>query len=92
MQTLVNLEGAVEKILEKLVKEKYYSNKSEAIRAGILELGQKWLLGSEDLDNLAIRRMQFMDAEVRSGKSKAMPFEEIARKDGYKIQHKSGRR
>ncbi|MBS3068036.1 hypothetical protein J4450_05000 [Candidatus Micrarchaeota archaeon] len=44
METLlVRLSGATEKVLLKLVKDGYFATKSEAIRAGLLELGKEYL-------------------------------------------------
>ena len=44
METLlVRFSGAVEKVLDKLIKEGYFATKSEAVRAGLLELGKEYL-------------------------------------------------
>lgn len=43
-EVLLRLNGVVERILEMLVKKGYYKTKSEAIRAGILELGKEYAL------------------------------------------------
>ena len=46
-ELLVRLKGAPEEVLESLVEEGFFSTKSEAIRAGILELGKEYnLVGS----------------------------------------------
>ncbi|MDE1824780.1 MAG: hypothetical protein KGH61_00985 [Candidatus Micrarchaeota archaeon] len=47
METIVRLDGAAEAILEELVKKSFYKTKSEAIRAGILELGREYIPKSE---------------------------------------------
>jgi len=41
---LVRLSGATAEILNELVKRGYFSTKSEAIRAGILRLGEAFML------------------------------------------------
>jgi Arc/MetJ-type ribon-helix-helix transcriptional regulator len=41
---LVRLSGATVEILNELVKRGYFSTKSEAIRAGILKLGESLML------------------------------------------------
>ena len=44
---LVRLEGVPEEVLETLIKRGYYKTKSEAVRAGILELGKEFaVIGS----------------------------------------------
>ena len=46
-ELLVRLKGAPEEVLESLVEEGFFGTKSEAIRAGILELGKEYnLVGS----------------------------------------------
>ena len=85
MQTIVRLEGMVEKMLEKLVEEKYYSNKSEAIRAGILELAHRWDISLENESELVVNRVMKMEAEIKSGKKKIVPFEQVAKEAGVKI-------
>ncbi len=85
MQILVNLEGTVARILNRLVKDKYYSNKSEAVRAGILELGQKWSVNPREEADLVVRRVQKMETEVKSGKKKVIPLSAVAREAGVEI-------
>ena len=47
---LVRLKGVPEEVLFALVQKGYYKTKSEAIRAGLLELGRQYeLLGMEKL-------------------------------------------
>ena len=43
-EILLRVSGMIEKILEKLVKKGYYKTKSEALRAGILELGKEYTI------------------------------------------------
>ena len=46
-ELLVRLKGAPEEVLESLVEEGFFGTKSEAIRAGILELGKEYnIIGS----------------------------------------------
>ncbi len=42
METVVRLSGVVEDILNELVEAGYYKTKTEAFRAGILELGKEY--------------------------------------------------
>ncbi|MEM3556173.1 MAG: hypothetical protein QXF56_05625 [Candidatus Micrarchaeia archaeon] len=85
METVVRLEGAVEKVLERLVKEGYYKTKAEAIRAGILELGREYALIGGREASLVSRRIAEMDAEVKAGRKKLIPISEVAKKAGVKI-------
>lgn len=85
METVVRLEGMVEKVLERLIGEGYYKTKSEAIRAGILELGREYaLIGGREAE-LVSRKIDYMEAEVRSGKKKMIGIAEVAKKAGVKI-------
>lgn len=82
---LVHLEGAVEKTLQRLVSTGFFKTKSEAIRAGILELGKDYQIiksREEIMDELAVEKMQRMNAEIRGGRRKALSEEEVARKYG----------
>ncbi|HZX20510.1 MAG TPA: hypothetical protein VFF13_05845 [archaeon] len=46
-ELLIRLKGAPEEVLESLVEEGFFNTKSEAIRAGIIELGKEYnLIGS----------------------------------------------
>ena len=85
MQAIVRLEGTVEMILNRLVRDKYYGSKSEAVRAGILELGQKWHIDPREEADLVIRRMRKMEAEIKSGKKKVIPFRTVAREAGVRL-------
>lgn len=81
----MKFEGIAERILDELVELKYYSTKSEAIRAGILELGQKWSINPTEEANLVIKRMQKMESEVKSGKKKVFPLIDVAKEAGVKL-------
>jgi Arc/MetJ-type ribon-helix-helix transcriptional regulator len=85
MQAITRFDGATETILNKLVDKKYYRTKSEAIRAGVLELGLKWNLSPEDENELVIRKMRQMSAEVKAGKKKTYTLEEVAKEAGVKL-------
>jgi len=43
-EVLLRLHGVTEKILELLIRKGYYKTRSEAIRAGILELGKEYAI------------------------------------------------
>ncbi len=85
MQAITRFDGVAELILNKLVDKKYYGTKSEAIRAGVLELGLKWNLSLEDENELVIRKMRQMSVEVKAGKKKTYTLEEVAKEAGVKL-------
>jgi Arc/MetJ-type ribon-helix-helix transcriptional regulator len=85
METVVRLEGVVEKTLKRLVKDGYYKTKAEAIRAGILELGREYqMIGGREA-RLVSKRIREMKEEVRQGKDRMIPIEEVARRLNVKI-------
>ena len=80
---LVHLDGAVEKVLKRLVEAGFYKTKSEVVRAGILELGKEYRVvksKEEILDELAVAKMQKLQEETLSGKRKTLTLEEVRRK------------
>lgn len=85
METVVRIEGAVENVLERLIEEGYYKTKAEAIRAGILELGREYALIGGREASLVSRKIDEMEEEVKSGRKKLIPLNEVARKAGVKI-------
>ena len=86
-QTLVRLEGAQELIVERLTKLGVFKNKSEVIRAGILELGKEFKVfkdAQELEDELAARKGMKIMAEIKAGKRKVFTEEEVKKKYGFK--------
>lgn len=82
METVVRMDGAVALVLEKLVEKGYYRTKSEAIRAGILELGREYGLAQDPREleaELVIRKMEKIDREIDEGKRKTYPLEAVLR-------------
>ena len=77
METLVRLEGVQAQILERLVSDGYYKTKSEAIRAGLLELGKEYKVLQQIEDELAARKMQSMEG----GKTRSL--REVAKQYGF---------
>lgn len=83
MQTLVRLDGAVAQVLERLVGAGYFKTRSEAIRAGILELGKEYgaLKTPQEIeDEMVVAKMQQMDEEIRTGKKKERSLEYMRKK------------
>lgn len=87
METVVRLDGAVEVTLEKLVELGYFKTKSEAIRAGLLELGKEYNVGrdSRELEKtLVVRKTQGIDEEIDSGKRKLYSLKEVLKESKSK--------
>jgi Arc/MetJ-type ribon-helix-helix transcriptional regulator len=85
VETVVRIEGAVERTLERLIKEGYYKTKAEAIRAGILELGREFdVIGTEE-EQMVFRKIQKIEGEVKKGKHKLYSIDQIAKEEGVKI-------
>ncbi len=82
METVVRMNGVVALIAERLVEKGYFRTKSEAFRAGMLELGHKYGLtqNPEELEaELVIRKMDRIDREIDEGKRKTTPLAEVLR-------------
>ncbi len=90
MEMVVRMEGVVENVLNTLVKKGYYKTKSEALRAGILELGKEYaLIGSEN--ELAARKIGRMEAEAAAGRKKFTPLEEVLKEARKKSRKESAK-
>jgi len=84
-ETVVRFTGAPEIVLEKLVALGYYQTKTEALRAGVMHLGKEFNVstGAKEIeDELAIRKMQKVSAEIESGKRKLVPLDAVLEKYG----------
>ena len=82
---LVHLEGSVEETLKRLVEAGFFKTKAEVVRAGILELGKEYHAvksREELLDELAVAKMQKIDAEIKAGKRKVYTEDEVRKKYG----------
>ncbi|MEW6528472.1 MAG: hypothetical protein AB1391_01140 [Candidatus Micrarchaeota archaeon] len=72
---LVHLDGSVEETLRRLVEAGFFKTKAEAVRAGILELGKEYQVvksREELLDELAVKKMEQIDEDIREGKRKVL--------------------
>jgi len=86
-ETLVRLEGAQELVIERLTKAGIFKTRSEAIRAGILQLGKEYNVfeGLQDIeDELAARKMQKISGEIASGKRMVFSEAQVKKKYGLK--------
>lgn len=86
METLVKLSGVSETVLTKLVKQGYYKTKTEAIRAGIMELGKEYDLipshRKKELEMVA-EKMIRQDAEMKRKGLKYLTHDEVKKKYGF---------
>jgi len=86
-ETLVRFEGVQEVILDRLTSLGVFKTRSEAIRAGLLELGKEYKVFESvaDLeDELAVRKMAKISNEIKAGKRKV--FSEAQVKKRYKFK------
>ncbi|MCR4335872.1 MAG: hypothetical protein NUV57_05035 [archaeon] len=85
--TLVRLEGAQEVIVDRLTKTGVYKNRSEVIRAGVLELGEKYKVfkNLKDIeDELAVKKMEKISKGIKEGKIKVLSEQDVKKKYGFK--------
>ena len=82
METVSKFDGVSAIVLKKLVEMGYYKTKSDAIRAGILELGKEFeMLDPKELEaELVIRKVEKIDQEIGAGKRKTVSFDEVLKK------------
>ncbi|MFH0986803.1 MAG: hypothetical protein V1911_02005 [Candidatus Micrarchaeota archaeon] len=86
-EMMVRFEGAPEFIVNKLTELGVFKTKSEAIRAGILELGKEYHLLEymNDLeDNMAAEKMKKISCEIKSGRRKVFSEKQMIEKHGLK--------
>lgn len=91
-QTLVRLEKAQETIIKNLRENGYFRTKSEAIRAGIMEIGRHYnivavhddMVVKQVTDPGELKVLRKISEEIRQGKRKVYSQEEVDRKYGFK--------
>lgn len=86
-EILVRFEAAQELVLEKLLDLGIFKTKSEAIRAGILELGKEYNMfkSAQELeDELVVKKMKIVSKEIDEGKRKVFTLEQAGKKYGFK--------
>ncbi|PIU02860.1 MAG: hypothetical protein COT55_01280 [Candidatus Diapherotrites archaeon CG09_land_8_20_14_0_10_32_12] len=80
---VVRLKGKQEQIMDDLIKEGYFNTKSEAIRAGLLELYHKYFDGvTREEVELINKAREYEMKDIRSGKAKTYTLDEIKQKLG----------
>ncbi|MBI5225540.1 hypothetical protein HY989_06740 [Candidatus Micrarchaeota archaeon] len=79
------MDGAVANILDRLVADGYFKTKTEALRAGILQLGREYRLvksKQDEIDDLVVKKMLKIQAEIDAGRMKTVSFDEVLKKSG----------
>ncbi len=66
MESVVRFSGMVDDILNELVSAGYFKTKSEAIRAGVLELGKEYKIIDSLREDLEYAKE--FDSRIKSGK------------------------
>ena len=87
METVIKFTGVAEYVLDRLVSMGYFKTKTEALRAGVLGLGKEYNMISDASSveaELAIRKMEALDAEVDAGKRKVHTLDSILRENGMR--------
>ena len=87
METVVKFEGVTEYVLDRLISLGYFRTKTEALRAGVLELAKEYNLlnNLEDLENeMAIRKAQKISLQIKAGKTKTTSLDQILNETGVK--------
>ena len=82
MEMLLKLEGVPEELVLLMISEGYFKTKTELVRAGILGLGKEYnlLKSPEELEALLVAaKIKQMDEEVKEGKARLVPLEEVER-------------
>lgn len=87
MNTLINIDGVPEAVLTSLLNKGYFKTKAEAIRAGILTLGEKHKILEEmrekELESVALKILR-EEAKMKAGGKKFETLEEVKKKYGFK--------
>jgi len=88
MDTLVKINGVPAITLGLLIEKGYFKTKAEVIRAGILNLGEKYALNLKDPKemelNLVALKIKAQEKEMKKSGKKYLTLEEVKKKYGLK--------
>ncbi len=79
--------GVTEYVLERLVDMGYFQTKTEALRAGVLELGKEYHLLEDPQkieDALVVEKMKKISKDIKAGKIKTYTHDEVIKELGFK--------
>jgi len=81
MNNIINIHaqfsGVVAETIEEIIQTGRAASRTEAIRLMIMDYRDHHLRKEEELDRLAVEKMQKIDAEIAAGKRKVMTKEEF---------------
>lgn len=88
MDTLVNINGVPETVLNLLMERGYFKTKAEVIRAGIMELGNKYgmdLKTPEDLEMMLVAlKLKKEENKLKKKGKKVQTLEQVKKKYNLK--------
>ena len=89
MNTNIQLNGLNEKIIDGAIHFGLVKTKTEAIRAGLMELNHKYDILEQLEDEEDVRESKKILSEIKSGKQKTYSLEEFKKLTGAKISEKN---
>ena len=72
--------GVVAETIDEIIRSGRAASRTEALRLAVLDYREHHLSGEEELDRLAVEKMQRIDAEIAAGKRKVITQEEFLKK------------
>ncbi len=87
VETLVKMGGVPESILELLIEKGYFKTKTEVLRAGVLNLGEKYgvLKDPEELEkNLVALKIKKEEQALKKAGKGNISEKEVKKKYGFK--------
>ncbi|MFH1443743.1 MAG: hypothetical protein ABIG96_06930 [Candidatus Micrarchaeota archaeon] len=87
MEMVVRMDGALARIVDGLIDMGYFKTKAEVFRAGVLMLGKEYggvKTHDEIIDELAVKKMMKIDAEIKAGKRRTVTLDEVLKEAGIK--------
>ena len=87
METLIKMQGVPEEVLQVLIRRGYFKTKTEAIRAGVLTLGEKYgiSMSPEDLEHsLVVLKIKKEKTELDAKGKSLLSEKEVKKKYGFK--------
>ncbi|MBI2444823.1 hypothetical protein HYV43_00350 [Candidatus Micrarchaeota archaeon] len=86
MELVVRMSGAVEIVLEKLVERGYFKTKSEALRAGVLELGREYhLFEDPEVEKaLVVKKIRQLEQQEKEGNAKFTKLDDVIKEAGLR--------
>lgn len=87
METLVKMQGVPEEVLQVLIRRGYFKTKTEAIRAGVLTLGEKYgiSMSPEELEHsLVALKIKQEKADLEANGKTLLSEKEVKKKYGFK--------